>query len=42
MSSVIAEPVTCDKRGRVKLNDRDLSEYLSESDYLDRRAEHKG
>ena len=36
---VIAEPVPCDKRGFVKLNDRDLSEYLSESDYLDRRAE---
>ena len=33
MLRVIAEPVPCDKRGRVKLNDRDLSEYL------ERRAE---
>ena len=39
MLRVIAEPVPCDKRGRVKLNDRDLLEYLSESDYLERRAE---
>ena len=39
MLRVIAEPVLCDKRGRLKLNDRDLSEYLSESDYLTRRAE---
>ena len=39
MLRVIAEPVPCDKRGRVKLNDRDLSEYLGEVDYLTRRAE---
>ena len=39
MLRVIDEPVPCDNRGRVKLNDRDLSEYLSEADYLTRRAE---
>ena len=39
MLMVIAEPVPCDKRGSVKLNDRDLSEYLSEADYLTRWAE---
>ena len=39
MCRVIAEPVPCDKRGRVKLNDRDLSEYLNEVDYLAKRAE---
>ena len=39
MSRVIAEPVPRDKRGRVKLNDRDLSEYLNEVDYLAIRAE---
>ena len=39
MLRVIDEPVPCDKGGRVKLNDRDLSEYLSEADYLTRRAE---
>ena len=33
------EPVPCDKRGCVKLNDRDLSEYLNEVDYLAKRAE---
>ena len=39
MCRVIDEPVPCDKRGRVKLNDRDLSEYLNEVDYLAKRAE---
>ena len=29
-----------DKRGHVKLNDRDLSEYLNEVDFLAKRAEH--
>ena len=39
MCRVIDEPVPCDKRGCVKLNDRDLSEYLNEVDYLAKRAE---
>ena len=40
MCRVIVEPVPCDKRGRVKLNDRDLSKYyLNEVDYLAKRAE---
>ena len=39
MCKVIAEPVPCDKRGCVKLNDRDLSEYLNEVDFLAKRAE---
>ena len=39
MCKVIAEPVPCDKRGRMKLNDRDLSEYLNEVDFLAKRAE---
>ena len=39
MCKVIAEPVRCDKRGRMKLNDRDLSEYLNEVDFLAKRAE---
>ena len=37
--TVIDEPVPCDKRGHVKLNDRDLSEYLNQVDYLAKRAE---
>ena len=39
MCIVIAEPMPYDKRGRVKLNDRDWSEYLNEVDYLAKRAE---
>ena len=39
MCRVIDEPVPCDKRGCMKLNDRDLSEYLNEVDYLAKRAE---
>ena len=39
MFKVIDEPVPCDKRGHVKLNDRDLSEYLNEVDFLAKRAE---
>ena len=39
VSSIIDEPVPCDKRGRVKLNDIDLSEYLDQMDYLAKRAE---
>ena len=39
MLRVIDEPVPCDKRGRVKLKDRDLSEYLNQVDYLAKRAE---
>ena len=42
MCRVIAEPVPCDKRGRVKLNDRDLSEYLNEVDYLAKRLNASG
>ena len=38
MCRVIEEPVPCDKRGRVKLNDRDLLEYLNQVDYLAKRA----
>ena len=39
MCRVIDEPVPRDKRGCVKLNDRDLLEYLNEVDYLAKRAE---
>ena len=39
MCMVIDEPVPCDKRGRVKLNDRDLLEYLNQVDYLAKRVE---
>ena len=39
MCKGIAEPVPCDKRGRMKLNDRDLSKCLNEVDFLAKRAE---